>query len=142
DPAAALKEAAAAEQETAKAAAELARAKEASAAKPALEQAAHQAETAREKTERVSEQLALDSEALHTQAKDQEQHAQADDLARLAAAVRHELDAQVAPTAGALERARDKHEPPKNIEAQAQAATAALNKLAGLADKLNSPDPK
>ncbi|MBI3829860.1 MAG: DUF4175 family protein [Planctomycetes bacterium] len=145
DPAAHLREAAAEVQDAGKNAAQVPQDKPVQAGDPALAKAAHEAESARTKAEHAAEQLALKAEELHEPAAKPEAKAQADDLVRVAAAIRNEVNEKLDPAANALDQARQDpaNNPalPKDLPAQAEQAAKDLNTLADIAAKVASADP-
>lgn len=145
DPAAKLREAAAEVQDAGKNAAQIPQDKPAQAGNPALDKAAKEADSARTKAEHAAEQLALKAEDLHDPQAKPEAKAQADDLVRIAAAIRNEINEKLDPAANALEQMRQDpaNNPalPKDLPAQAEQAAKDLNKLAEIAAKVASADP-
>ncbi|MFH0938146.1 MAG: DUF4175 family protein [Planctomycetota bacterium] len=144
---AALKEAANQALETGKAVAEIPQDKKAPAATQKLNQAANAAEAARRLAEQTAEKLALNAEAKRDRNAVPEQRAQADDLTRLATAIRQEVNEKLDPAAHMLDRIRReglKEDTPllKDAPAQAKVAATELNKLADIAANLESDNPK
>jgi hypothetical protein len=145
DPAKPLNDAANEVQEAGKALAQIPADKPTPGSDPNLNNAATHAEKAREKAEQTADRLALDAEALREHNAPPEQRAQADDLDRLAAAIRHEAFAKLDPAADLLDSAR--REPsqevrlPKVMGEDAKASEDELRKLAQLAGEVMAGDP-
>ncbi|HEY3324838.1 MAG TPA: DUF4175 family protein [Planctomycetota bacterium] len=141
DPAQALRQAA---QDLAVSSQKLAEAKQPQNTPAAMEQAAEKAAAAQERADHTAERLGLDAEAARKDAKTPEQKAKADDLVRLAAAVNHEADKQLAPLAADVNGARNEPNDAaqnKELQKREKGELEKLNKLADIAGQIASQDP-